>query len=126
MLKSEEEAGIPRNSGGDEELRAIGILTSVGHAKLSLLGMLQLEVLVGELLSIDGLAASTITFCEISTLNHELLDDTMKSRPFVPKAFFSSSQRSKVLRGLCTNTSAVPLIVSCGRQSMYFGYSLAV
>lgn len=36
-------------------LRAIGILTRIGHAQLTSLGMLQLEVLIGKLLPIDRL-----------------------------------------------------------------------
>ena len=46
------------NSGGDEELRAIGVFARVGHAQYTLLGMLQLEVLVGEFVAVDGFSAS--------------------------------------------------------------------
>lgn len=42
-----------------------------------------LEILVLELLAIYALASSTIASCEVSTLNHELLDDTMEARAFV-------------------------------------------
>lgn len=34
------------DDGGDEELRAVGVLSSVGHGKETGLGVLQLEVLV--------------------------------------------------------------------------------
>jgi hypothetical protein len=46
--------GSLRGSGGsDEELGAIGILSCVGHAHQALLGVLQLEVLIGELGAVD-------------------------------------------------------------------------
>ncbi len=38
---------------GDEELRAIGVLAGVGHGEGTLLGVLELEVLVGELVAVD-------------------------------------------------------------------------
>ena len=44
---------LPWSRGSDEELGAIGILSSVGHAKKTLLGVLQLEVLIRELCAID-------------------------------------------------------------------------
>ena len=42
-----------------------------------------LEILVLELLAIYALASGTIASCEVSTLNHELLDDTMEARALV-------------------------------------------
>jgi hypothetical protein len=47
------------DDGGDEELAAIGVLARVGHGKEALLAVLELEVLVGELGAVDGLAAGT-------------------------------------------------------------------
>lgn len=41
------------DDGGDEELGAVGVLSGVGHGEEALLGVLELEVLVGELLTID-------------------------------------------------------------------------
>jgi hypothetical protein len=41
-------------------LGAVGVLASIGHGKKEGLGVLQLEVLVGELLSVDGLATGTL------------------------------------------------------------------
>ena len=42
--------------------------------------MLPLEVFVRELLSVDGLSTCPITSSEVTTLQHEILDDTMKDR----------------------------------------------
>lgn len=41
------------DDGGDEELGAVGVLAGVGHRQLSLLGVLELEVLVGKLVAVD-------------------------------------------------------------------------
>lgn len=41
------------NDSGDEELRAVGVLSGVGHGQHAGLGVLELEVLVGELLTVD-------------------------------------------------------------------------
>ena len=62
---------IPSDHRRDEELGAIGVFASICHAEQALLGMLQLEVLILELGSVDGLSSSAISICEVSTLNHE-------------------------------------------------------
>lgn len=41
------------NDGGNEELRAIGVRTSVGHGQETLLRVLEFEVLILELGTID-------------------------------------------------------------------------
>jgi hypothetical protein len=45
--------------GGDEELRAVRVLAGVGHRQPAGAEVLQLEVLVGELLAVDGAAAGS-------------------------------------------------------------------
>jgi hypothetical protein len=62
---------LPRNHGRDKELRAIGILSCIGHAQQALLCVLQFEVLVRELVAVDRLAAGAITLGEVSSLDHE-------------------------------------------------------
>ena len=42
----------------------------------------------------------TITLCEIATLNHEVLDHTMKCRAFISKALLASSKNTEILRRL--------------------------
>jgi hypothetical protein len=56
------------DNSGDEELRAVGVGAGVGHGEKTRLGVLQLEVLVLELLAVDGLATGTVTACEVSSL----------------------------------------------------------
>lgn len=49
---------LPCDGGGNEELRTIGIFASVCHAQDTGLAVLQLEVLIFELVSVDGFASS--------------------------------------------------------------------
>jgi hypothetical protein len=60
--------------------------------KKALLGVLELEVLIVKLLPIDGLAASSVAVGEITTLDHELLDDAVESGALVSEAFLAGSQ----------------------------------
>jgi hypothetical protein len=47
------------------ESHNVRVRTSVGHGEQTGLGVIQLEVLVGELLSVDGLATSALQhFCQ--------------------------------------------------------------
>jgi len=64
--------------------------------------VLQLEVLIGELVAVDGLAAGAVTLGEVTTLDHEVLDDTVESRALVAKALLASSKSSEVLGSLMT------------------------
>ena len=46
--------------GGDEELGAVGVGAGVGHGEKTGAGVLLDEVLIGELLAVDGLATSAL------------------------------------------------------------------
>ena len=92
------EADVPSDRGRDEELRAIGVFTRIGHAQHAGLAVLELEVLIGKFGPVDGfppgsypnmsalasfhdlraLPALTITFGEIASLDHELPDHPME------------------------------------------------
>jgi len=91
------------DDGGDEELRAVGVGTSVGHGEQARLVVLQLEVLIGELLAVDGLATSAVTTGEVTTLEHELRDDAVEGRALVAKALLASAESTEVLSGLGDN-----------------------
>ena len=67
------------------------------------LGVLSNEVLVGELGTIDRFATTAITSGEITTLKHEIWDNTVKEGSFVMKrlarfahTLFTRAQRTKV------------------------------
>jgi len=55
------------DDGSNEELAAIRVLSAVGHAEEALACMLQLEVFIGELLAVDGLATGPVTFCKVAS-----------------------------------------------------------
>ena len=62
--------------------------------------MLQLEVLILKFVAIDRLAPSAVTLCEVTALNHELLDDPVERGPLITITLLTSGKGSEVLRGL--------------------------
>lgn len=69
--------------GCNEELRAIGVLASIGHAQPTGAIMLQLEVLILETFTVNGASAGTVTLGEVTTLDHEILNDAVELAAFV-------------------------------------------
>lgn len=59
--------------------------------------MLQLEVLIFELVAIDGLATSAIVVGEITTLAHELRNDTVEGGALVTESALARAQGPEVL-----------------------------
>ena len=49
--------------------------------------MLELEVFIIKLGAVDRLPTSAVASSEITTLNHELLDDPVESRPFIGEQY---------------------------------------
>ena len=93
--------------GGDEELGSLGVGASVSHGEKSGLGVLDLEVLVVELTAVDGLAAHTVSVSEVTTLKHEVRDDSVEARSLVVEGFargsnalLASTESTEVLGGL--------------------------
>lgn len=89
----------------------VGVFARVGHAEKTLAGVLELEVLIRKLVAIDGLAASAVALCEVTsnavntgkfllgiiwclltTLDHELLDDAVEGRALVAETLLASSK----------------------------------
>ena len=90
----------------EEELRAIGSWASIGHGKDTTSSVLQREVLVCELASVDGRAASAIVSSEITTLSHEVRDDSVECAALVVEwhaicsiSFLASAESTEILRG---------------------------
>jgi len=91
----------PRSLGSaDKELRTVGVGSSVGHAEDAWAGVLELEVLVLELVAIDGLASSAVVVGEVSALAHEVGDDAVEGRALVPESLFSGAKGAEILSGL--------------------------
>lgn len=55
-----------------------------------------------------GLSTSAIMVGEVSTLDHESLNDTVEGRPLVSKVLLASRQRSEVLDGLGNGLAVQP------------------
>lgn len=86
-------------NGSDEELGTVCVRSSVGHRQRSRSGVLQCEVLVGEFLSVDRFATSSVVVGEVSTLAHEVRNDAMECRVFVTEALLPGAQSTEVLGG---------------------------
>jgi len=65
--------------------------------------MSQLEVLILELLTVDALASSAIMVGEVTTLTHEVGDDTVERTSLVAESLFSGTECPEVLSGLGDN-----------------------
>jgi len=94
----------------NEELGSVGVGTSIRHGQSAgseVAACLAGEGLVGELLSVDGLATTAIATSEVSALAHEAGDHTVEGGALVVQglarlagASLSGAQRAEVLGGL--------------------------
>lgn len=93
------------DDGGDEELGAVGVGTGVGHGEETGLVMAKLEVLIGKLGTVDGLATSAVVVGEVTALEHELGDDTVENAALVVQTvtLLTSAEGTEVLGGLGDN-----------------------
>jgi len=86
--------------GADKELGAVSVGTSVGHGKDTWTSVCQLEVLVLELVTVDGLATSTVVGCEITSLAHKVRDDPVEGGSLVTKSLLAGAQGTEILGSL--------------------------
>ena len=89
----------------NKELAAIGAGPCIRHREQEWAVVLQLEVLVFELLAIDGLSTGPVACREVSTLDHEAFDNTMEARTLVAQfvagiafSFLARAKSAEVLR----------------------------
>ena len=59
--------------------------------------MLQLEVLVFKLVAIDRLSTSSVVVSEVTSLAHELGDDTVERRSLVAESLLAGAKGTEVL-----------------------------
>ena len=64
-------------SSGDEELTSIGSGSSIGHRNAERF-VFELEVFIGESISVDRLASSSVSSSEITALDHEVGDNSVE------------------------------------------------
>lgn len=69
----------------------------VGHGENTGTGVLELEVLIGEGLAVDGLATSTVVSGEVTTLEHELGDHTVEGGAGIAEALLTGAESAEVL-----------------------------
>jgi len=86
--------------GGDEELRSVRVLASVGHREPAWAVVLELKVLVSKLGTIDASAASAIAIGKVTSLDHEIGNDTMKLGSLVALSLWLECELSKILNSL--------------------------
>jgi len=84
----------------DEELGAIGVFASIGHAHPPRTLMLQLEILIRKFVTINTFTSCAITPSEVAPLDHETLNNTVEGAPFVAKPFLMCSKCNKILHSL--------------------------
>lgn len=92
--------------GGDEELGSVGVRAGVGHRHDSGAGVSQDEVLILELVAIDGLATGAVVVLEVTTLAHEVRNHTVEGGALVAEALLSGAQSTEVFASLWSNICA--------------------
>ena len=75
----------------NEELTSIGVGSGVGHRKEERLGVFDLKVFISKLGSVDGFTTSAVFICKVSTLSHELGNDSVERASFVTKTVLASA-----------------------------------
>jgi hypothetical protein len=93
--------------GSDEELGSVSVRTSVGHGKKTWLGVFNWETFIIEFGSVDGFTTSSVSNGEVTTLDHELWDDSVEWASLVAKVFsrsafslFTSAKSTEVFASL--------------------------
>lgn len=107
MSKDDVSVIEPRSlDSANEELASVGVTASVSHGEHTGTSVFQLEVLVRELATIDGLAAGTVALGKVTALNHKVLDNSVERRALIAVAkvlairVLTSSKGAEVLDSL--------------------------
>ena len=99
--------------GAQEELGAVGVGAGVGHGEDTGASVLEGEVLISELLTVDGLTTGAVAAGEITTLAHELGDDAMEGGALeveglagLAGTLLAGAEATEILGGLGDNVGA--------------------
>lgn len=98
------------NQNSHEELRAISVLSSVGHRQHERFGMIEGKVFIFKRSTVNGLATLTRARRKVASLYHEVFYDPVKLAALVVQRFasrlahtcFSSTQLAEILTRLWT------------------------
>ena len=108
----------------EEELGAVGVGASVSHGEDASAGVLVDEVLVSELVAVDGLATGAVSSGEVAALGHEASDDAMEGAALeverlagVALALLASAESAEVLGSLGGVVSESHLDAAGGRAT---------
>ena len=85
--------------GAEEELGAIGVGARVSHGQDARPGVLQREVLILELVAVDGLASGSVAGSEVSALAHEVGNHAVEGGALVAVALLPGAQGAEILAG---------------------------
>ena len=92
--------------GAQEELRAVGVGSGVGHREDSGSSVLQVEVFILELGAVDRFTSSSVAPSEVTPLTHEVGNDTVENGSLVSFAFLTGAQGAEVLGRLRNDVGA--------------------
>ena len=82
-----------------EKLRAVRVRSGVRHGQNPRAGVLEREVFVLELVTVDGLAARAVLGGEVASLAHEPRDDSVKRGLLVAETRLAGAQLTEVFAG---------------------------
>ena len=95
-----------------EKLRPVRVRPCVGHGQNPWSRVLERKVFVLELVPVDGLPARSVLVRKIPSLAHEVRNDAMKRRRFVPESGFPGAQLTEIFRRFRAHVRS-ELLLSC-------------
>jgi len=87
----------------DKELGAVSVGAGIGHGQNTRSDVLKLEVFVGKLFAVDGLAAGAVVVGEVATLAHEVRNDPVKATALEAEPLLTGAQGTEILSRLGDN-----------------------
>lgn len=83
----------------NKELGSIGVGSCVGHGQNTRSSVLEGKVFILEFGTVDGPSSSAIVVGEVTTLAHEVGNDTVEGGPLVSITLFSSAEGTEIFAG---------------------------